>query len=39
VEWKLEVARNLIKIGLSLDQVAQAAEMEIETVKSIQTSI
>jgi predicted transposase YdaD len=34
-EGKAEVARNLIKIGLSLEKVAQVAELEIETVKSL----
>jgi hypothetical protein len=34
VEGKLEVAGNLIKIGLSPEKVAQAVELDIETVKS-----
>jgi hypothetical protein len=32
---KVEVARNLIKIGLSLEKVAQATELDLETVKSL----
>jgi predicted transposase/invertase (TIGR01784 family) len=35
---KAEVARNLIKIGLSLEKVAQATELDLETVKSLAQS-
>jgi predicted transposase/invertase (TIGR01784 family) len=32
---KLEVAQNLIKMGLSLEKVVEATELDIETVKSL----
>jgi hypothetical protein len=32
---KAEMARNLFKMGLSLKKIAQATEMDIETVKSL----
>jgi hypothetical protein len=35
-EAKLEVAKNLIKIGLSLEKVVQATELDLETVKNLQ---
>jgi predicted transposase YdaD len=34
-EGKVELARNLVKMGVSLKKVAQAAEMDIKTVKSL----
>jgi predicted transposase YdaD len=37
-EGKTEVARNLIEMGLSLEKIAQVAELEIETVKSLSNS-
>jgi predicted transposase YdaD len=35
VRLKEGVARNLIQIGLSLEKIAEIAELEIETVKSL----
>jgi hypothetical protein len=34
-EGKAEVARNLIRLGLPLEKVAQATELDLETIKSL----
>jgi predicted transposase/invertase (TIGR01784 family) len=35
VEGRVEVAKNMIKIGLPLEQVAKATGLDLETVKSL----
>jgi predicted transposase/invertase (TIGR01784 family) len=35
LEGKLEVAKNLVKLGIPLEQVAEATGLDIETVKSL----
>ncbi|GHU94914.1 hypothetical protein FACS189479_08120 [Spirochaetia bacterium] len=37
-EGREEVARNLLNMGLSIEQIAMAAELDIETVKSLQAA-
>ena len=37
-EAKLEAARNLINLGVSLDIIAQAQELPLETVQSLLTN-
>ncbi|GHU72356.1 hypothetical protein FACS189450_10000 [Spirochaetia bacterium] len=37
-EGREEVARNLLNMGLSIEQIAIAAELDIETVKSLQAA-
>ncbi|GHT58181.1 hypothetical protein FACS1894109_11980 [Spirochaetia bacterium] len=38
-EGQEKVARNLLNMGLSIEQIAKAAELDIETVKSLQAAL